>query len=156
MNALKSFTLLATVCGGMLVATSEQAAAQYPVVTAYGPATPAVGYVPVRRGLFGLRTAYQPVVSYPAVVPVTVAPAIPVIRARLVTVARPVIVASPVIVSQPIVMAQPIVASRPVTVAAPVIVSRPIMVARPVTPYYAPAPRSFLPAPTTVYLPAYR
>ena len=53
------------------------------VVTTYQPAVPVVTYVPERRGLFGLRTAYRPTVSYAVPVAsaqvVTVAPAAPVV-----------------------------------------------------------------------------
>ena len=62
MNAACSILVLA---GVWLVSPPQMAQAQMPVVTAYYPAVPAVTYVPERFGLFGLRTVYRPVVSYP-------------------------------------------------------------------------------------------
>ena len=69
-------------------AFQSDASAQYPV--AVQPAVPAVvGYAAQRRGLFGRRVVYRPVVAPIPVAPVPVAP--------VVTVARPV-VAAPVTV----------------------------------------------------------
>ena len=101
--------------------------AQVPIATTFVPAAPVVGFVPERRGLFGLRTVYRPVVGFPAAAPVTVA--------------RPVIVSRPVTVARPVIVTQPVTtyyapAAPTTTYYAP---------AAPTTTYYAPA------APTTTY-----
>lgn len=47
-----------------LIAGDAETFAQYPSVTAYQPVIPAtVSYVPMRRGLFGLRTVYRPMIT---------------------------------------------------------------------------------------------
>jgi hypothetical protein len=55
-----------------LFAIAQPAQAQV-AVTAYYPAAPVVTYLPERRGLFGQRLVYRPVVTHAA--PVAVAPA---------------------------------------------------------------------------------
>jgi hypothetical protein len=60
----KWIALVMTAAGVVLFHQSREARAQG-VVTTYYPA-PVVQYVPVRRGLLGLRTGYAPVVTYPA------------------------------------------------------------------------------------------
>jgi len=96
-------------------ADAQQASAQY-VTTYYTPA-PAVGVIPVRRGLFGLRTGYVPVVTGTVPVPVTTMYA----PAPVTTMYAP----------------APVMAAPVTTYYAPA----PIMAA-PVTTYYAPAPVS--------------
>ena len=66
---------LILVLAGALLVPPRLAQAQT-VVSTYYPAAPVVTYWPERWGLFGLRTAYRPVVSYPvsAAVPVVPAP----------------------------------------------------------------------------------
>ena len=81
--------LAVVVVSGLLVASPSTAQAQ---VIVGAPVAPTIGYVPVRRGLFGRRTAFVPVVA-PTVAPVAVA--------------RPV-VSSPVVVARPVI-AQPTV-----------------------------------------------
>lgn len=93
----------------------QPASAQY-VTTYYAPA-PAVGVVPVRRGLFGLRTGYVPVVTGTVPVPVTTMYA----PAPVTTMYAP----------------TPVMAAPVTTYYAPAPV-----VAAPVTAYYAPAPVS--------------
>ena len=70
--------LAATFCLCSL-ASPQEANAQ---VTTFVPGAPVVSYVPQRRGLFGRRIVYRPVVSYPAV-PVTTIPVAPVTVARV-------------------------------------------------------------------------
>jgi hypothetical protein len=71
---------LIVICVTLVIsfAAAQPAQAQIPVaVTAYYPAAPVVTYLPERRGLFGQRLVYRPVVSYaaPAVaVPAVAAP----------------------------------------------------------------------------------
>ena len=99
------------------------------------PAAPAVvGFTAERRGLFGWRTVYRPIVA-PVATAVPVAPAV--------TVARPVISQS--VISQSVVMARPVISqpvmSQSVVMARPV-VSEPVVVgfapsAAPVTSFFA-------------------
>lgn len=62
---LKSITFVLVVLAASSLVESRVANAQV-AVTTYYPAQPVVGYMPVRRGLFGLRRGYVPVVSYAA------------------------------------------------------------------------------------------
>lgn len=91
--------------------------AEAQVVTSYYAPAPAVSYVPVRRGLFGWRVGYRPVVTYPA----PVVAAAPVYAPPVTTYYRAPVVA-------------PTFVAPPVTTyyRAPVIVPRRV--------YYAPAP----------------
>jgi hypothetical protein len=75
MRKVMKITFLLTVVVGLLaIADSEQASAQSPVVvTTYSPVQPVVAYYPQRRGLFGRRIVYRPVVTY--AVPATPVPA---------------------------------------------------------------------------------
>ena len=118
------------------LASASRAEAQYAV--AVQPVAPAVvGYTAQRRGLFGRRVVYRPVVAPVAVAPVAVeAP---------VTVARPV-------VSAPITVARPVIA-------APVVTSYYAPAAPVVRSYYAPpAPvvRSYYAPPVVVPVQSYR
>lgn len=56
---------------GMIFFVADVPQAQAQVVTTYYAPAPSIGVVPVRRGLFGLRTGYAPVVINPAPIPVT-------------------------------------------------------------------------------------
>jgi hypothetical protein len=70
---LKCFGVVAMTSGLVFILMADDSKAQCAApVTAYYPAQPVVSYVPERVGLFGLRTAYRPVVSYAA--PVVAAP----------------------------------------------------------------------------------
>lgn len=130
-HVTKVIAVLIVICCAILVAAPHKACAQWPVVTTYAPAAPVVGFVPERRGLFGLQTVYRPIVGVPAAVPVaTYVPA------------------APVVVSRPVMVAQPVIVARPVVVAPPVTVAHPVVVSQPVTTYYAPA------APAAVVAPA--
>ena len=70
----RTVILLIVVCVAMasFFAVAQPAQAQV-AVTTYYPAAPAVTYLPERRGLFGQRLVYRPVVTN--VAPVVVAPA---------------------------------------------------------------------------------
>lgn len=98
----KYSALLTVVFGWLVIAGSGKVSAQAPVaVTTYQPVQPVVAYYPVRRGLFGRRIVYRPVVTYavpaasvpvttyyaPAAPPVTTyyAPAAPVVTAPVTT-----------------------------------------------------------------------
>jgi hypothetical protein len=75
LRRIESLGLAAVVCGLVFVLSADESKAQGPpVVTTYYPAQPVVSYVPERRGLFGLRVGYRPVVTYatPAVPTVAV------------------------------------------------------------------------------------
>ncbi len=124
--------LVAAVMSGAVISMSSESEAQVPV--AVSPAVPAVvGYTAERRGLFGWRVVYRPVVA-------PVAAAVPVAGvAPTVTVARPVVtVARPVVT-----VARPVVTQRVVVGYAPPAV--------PVTSFYAPPVGVPVPAPITTY-----
>ena len=90
---------LATVASLLMLATQNEAQAQYPVYYApVQPVAPAVvGYSARRAGLFGQRVVVRPIVA-----PVAAAP---------VVLARPVVdTAAPAVVARPIVAPQPVVA----------------------------------------------
>lgn len=115
--------IVSTICGALIAFTStlflqSDLQAQYPIaVQAVGPVV--VGYAPERRGLFGQRTVYRPLVA-----PVATA-------APVVTVARPV-VAAPIAVGY----APPVVAGYAPPVAA--YYAPPAPVAVPVQAYRVP------------------
>lgn len=155
---------------GVFLADHREAKAQYPYtinsgvtyvapVQAYAPAV--VGYTAERRGLFGRRTVYRPVLGPSVVQPVavvapveTIAPATA-ITAAPITAARPVVqatvyqappVAAPVVVGRPVITAPapvvmapaPVVVGRPVL--GPTVVNRPVVVTKPavINSYYPP------------------
>ena len=62
--------IAAIVFAAFAVQDVRKCEAQWIRTTYYAPA-PSVGYVPVQRGLFGLRTGYVPVVTGTVPVPVT-------------------------------------------------------------------------------------
>jgi hypothetical protein len=134
----------AIVASGFLISTSSQASAQYPVYAA--PAQPAVvGYSAQRRGLFGRRVVYRPVVApVAAVAPVAVAR--PVIAAPVTSNYAPP-VAAPVTsyYAPPVAVAPPVVAAPVTSYYAP-----PVPVAAPVTTYRAPI-RTYYRAPIRTY-----
>ncbi len=140
-HSTKSLALLVVACCLFAAATPAETNAQ--VVTTLVPATPVVGYVQERRGLFGRRTVMRPVI---AAVPVTTVVAAPVTVARPVVVSQtmtsfhPVTVAAPVTVARPVVVSAPVTVQRPIVVSKIVTVARPVVVSQPVTTYYAPAP----------------
>ena len=93
---LAALSSLVFVCAVFVDARESQAQ----VVTSYYAPAPAVSYMPVRRGLFGWRVGYRPVVGYPAPVyaaPTIVAPPVTTYYRAPTTVYRaPVVVAPPV------------------------------------------------------------
>ena len=118
--------------------SSENACAQVTVTTVQTTAPAVIGYAAQPRGLFGLRTSYQPIVAnVPAQKTVTV---------------RQI----PAYAPRPVVVPQPVAVQR-VYVPAPVTVQRayvPAPVAVPVPTYLAPVPRAPVPV-TTYYTPVY-
>ena len=71
----RTATVFLVAFGLTLVVNDRKASAQVPVgVTIYYPAVPTVTYVPERRGLFGRRIVYRPVVTYSAPVTTYYAP----------------------------------------------------------------------------------
>ncbi len=56
---------------GIIFVVADLPQAQAQIVTTYYAPAPAIGVVPVRRGLFGLRRGYVPVVVGSAPAPVT-------------------------------------------------------------------------------------
>ncbi len=116
MSGIKRSMLVGFLAAAFCLTYPENASAQYPV--AVQPVAPAVvGYTAHRRGVFGRRVVYRPVVA-------PVAPVVP--AAPVVTVARPVVTVARPVVS----VARPVV-----TVARPVV---PVVTVAPVAAYYAP------------------
>ena len=105
------------VAGWFVVGMSSNADAQYPVaVVPVQTVSPVVvGYSAQRRGLFGRRVVYRPVVSAPYAVPVAPVVGTPVVAARPVTVVPSVTVARPVVVA-PAPVAVPVMTYRVPTV----------------------------------------
>ena len=169
---------------GMGLTEQREAAAQYPytinatptyVVPAQAYAPAVVGYTAERRGLFGRRTVFKPVLGPSVAQPVAVAAPLETVTQATaiapvpVTSSRPVIspapiystpvASAPVVVSQRVVTANPVVVSRPVVgtqrqvvvarpVVAPTVVSPPVVIAPPpvITQYYPPVyPAPFAP-----------
>ena len=64
LRLMKSIAVGVVVSGALLACDTKESDAQV-VVESYYPPQPVVSYMRVRRGLFGLRRAYIPVVSYP-------------------------------------------------------------------------------------------
>lgn len=79
LRLMKSIAVGVVVSGALLACGTKESNAQV-AVTSYYPSQPVVRYMRVRRGLFGLRRGYVPVVSYPPQRAVTsyYAPAAPV------------------------------------------------------------------------------
>lgn len=123
------------------LASSDDACGQVTVTTVQTSAPAVIGYVPERRGLFGLRTAYRPIVGA-----VPVQKTVTVQQAPVAVQRPPVYVPTPVTVQRPPVYVPtpaPVYAPAPVYVPAPVV---------PVTTYLAPV----TPVPvTTYYTPLY-
>ena len=143
-RAIRSILAAAILC---VCLWAGPVSAQTAVVTTYYPAQPVVSYVPEARGLFGLRTAYRPVVSYAVPAVTSVAAPAPVVAAAPTTTYYAPAPAAPVTTYYAPTPAPAAVttyyapaAAAPVTtyrVAPPV----PAVVApAPVTTYYAPAP----------------
>lgn len=126
-----------------LTAGEAKTFAQYPSVTAYRPVVPAtVSYVPMRRGLFGRRTVYRPVITpLPATTTVISAPP----ATQTIVTARPVVEAYPVAPATPIPTAAP--AITPVPTVAPT--TRPIPK---VSAYYTPMQPTRVPSPVPQYV----
>ncbi len=120
----RTTALLVIICWQVLAAAPAKSSAQ--VVTTFVPAAPVVSFVPVRRGLFGLRTGFRPVVSFPAAVPMaTFVSATPVtvwspIVGQPVTTWRPMSVAPTTTVVRRVFVGQPVTTWHPTTVASPV------------------------------------
>lgn len=124
--------LVAAVMGGAVITMPSEAQAQVPIAVA--PAVPTVvGYTAERRGLFGQRVVFRPVVA-------PVATAVPVTTfAPTVTVARPVVTVARPVVTVP----TPVVSQRVVVGFAPP--------AAPVTSFFAPPVAVPVAAPVTTF-----
>lgn len=143
----------------MTIASIDQADGQTTVTTTttVGASPAVVGYAAERRGLFGLRTSYRPIVAnVPVQKTVTVRQQTPVYVAP-VAVQRPV-VAPPTPLPTPVVVQRPVVVPPP-TVVVPTTRVVPLTPVVPVVPvqasYLAPAPPVAVPV-TTYYAPYYR
>ena len=118
------------------LANVQVACAQYPIITSVPSSFPAVvSYVSERRGLFGRRVVYRPIVT-------PVARAVPAVTSYPVAVSRPVVVAPPVAVATPLVVRYPPPTPRvsryytPMPPAPVLVPLRPYQI--PVTTYYVP------------------
>jgi hypothetical protein len=157
MQNVTRFLCVAILASCLTFAFQSDAQAQFTVLQPVVPAV--VGYSAERRGLFGRRIVYRPIVAPVATVAVarpviaapTVAVARPVLAAPTVTVARPVWSAPTYAVARPVwsaptyAVARPVWSAPTVTVARPVVSAAPIAVGyppvvQPVTSYYAPIP----------------
>jgi len=155
MRSISIYLCFGLMTVGMGIGDQREAEAQYPYtvnvaptyvapVPAYAPAI--VGYSAERRGLFGRRTVYRPVLGPSVAQPIAVAAPVETISQATAIAAAPIaaapIAAAPIAAARPVIQA-PLVYSSPV-VSAPVVVSKrvvttsPVVVARPVVP--APAP----------------
>jgi hypothetical protein len=160
MRSISTYLCFGLMTVGMGLADHRQAQAQYPYTIntaptyiapaqAYAPAI--VGYTAERRGLFGRRTVYRPVLGPSVAQPIAVAAPVETITQATAfaapsiaapSIAAPFIAAPPIAAARPVIQA-PMVYSTPV-VAAPMVVSQrvvttsPVIVARPVI--GAPAP----------------
>jgi hypothetical protein len=131
----RTVALFVVVCGLVLVASPPQASAQVPVVVStFQPAVPTVSFFPERRGLFGRRIVYRPVVTYAPAAPVTTfyAPAPAVVQSPVTTFFAP----APAVVQSPV-----------TTFFAPA----PAVVQSPVTTFFAPAP-TVVQSPVTTFM----
>ena len=145
MNYVSRLLLVGMIAVGGLIALAGEAQGQVPVaVTTVQPVVPGVvGYLPERRGLFGQRIVYRPVVA-------------PTVAAPAVTVTQPLAVSQSVAVARPVTtVAQPLAVAPTVTVARPVIAA-PVV---PVRSFFAPAAPVAVPVttyriPVTTYVPA--
>lgn len=144
----------------VMLADQREAEAQYPYtinagatyvapVQAYAPAV--VGYTAERRGLFGRRTVYRPVLGPSVAQPVAVvAPVETITQATAITPAP--IAPAPIAAARPVLQASAVyqapVASAPVIVSQRVVTSGPVVVGRPVISDSAPVIMS--PAPVVM------
>ena len=184
MRSISTYLCFGLMTVAMGLADQREAEAQYPYtvnaaptyiapVQAYAPAI--VGYTAERRGLFGRRTVYRPVlgpsVAQPiavaapvetitqatAIAPAPIAAARPVVEAPMVysspVMSAPIVVSQRVVTSSPVVVAKPVIgAPAPIIMArpmlAPVVVSQPVITGQPpvINRYYPPVyPAPFAP-----------
>lgn len=145
MRTISTYLGIGLMTLGMVLAAQSTAEAQYPytitpmqtVVTpvqTYAPAV--VGYAAERRGLFGRRIVYRPLVAPALGTPVVVAAPLAMVTQTTAMIPSPVVAARPVIqaptVWQSHISVAPVVVSRPVVVARPTIaVPTQVVVARP-------------------------
>jgi hypothetical protein len=165
MRSISTYLCFGLMTVAMGLADQREAEAQYPYtvnaaptyiapVQAYAPAI--VGYTAERRGLFGRRTVYRPVLGPSVAQPIAVAAPVQTITQATAIAPTPIapapIAAAPIaaapIAAAPIAAARPVVEapmvypspvmSAPVVVSQRVVTSSPVVVARPVI--GAPAP----------------
>jgi len=152
MRSISTYFGVGLLAVGVMLADQRDAEAQYPYtinagatyvapVQAYAPAV--VGYTAERRGLFGRRTVYRPVlgpsVAQPiaVVAPVQTATQATAFAPASITAARPVLQA-PAVYQAPL-AAAPVVVSQRVVTSGPVIMGRPV-ISTPAPVLMAPAP----------------
>ena len=145
MRSISTYLCFGLMTVAMGLADQREAEAQYPYtinaaptyiapVQAYAPAI--VGYTAERRGLFGRRTVYRPVLGPSVAQPIAVAAPVETITqataigpapiaAAPIAAARPVVEA-PMVYPSPV-MSAPVVVSRRVVTSSPVVVARPVI-----------------------------
>jgi hypothetical protein len=155
MRSISTYLCFGLMTVAMGLADQREAEAQYPYtvnaaptyiapVQAYAPAI--VGYTAERRGLFGRRTVYRPVLGPSVAQPIAVAAPVQTITQATAIAPAPIaaapIAAAPIAAARPVVEAPMVypspVMSAPVVVSQRVVTSSPVVVARPVI--GAPAP----------------
>jgi hypothetical protein len=150
MRSISTYLCFGLMAVAMGFADQREAEAQYPYtinaaptyiapVQAYAPAI--VGYTAERRGLFGRRTVYRPVLGPSVAQPIAVAAPVETITQAMAIAPAP-IAAAPIAAARPVVEAPMVysspVMSAPVVVSQRVVTSSPVVVAKPVI--GAPAP----------------
>lgn len=143
LRRIGSLGLATVICGLVFVVSADESKAQGPaVVTTYYPPQPVVSYIPERRGLFGWRVGYRPIVSYsaPAVSAVAAPAPVTTYYAPAPTVTTRYAPAAPVVVAPAPVTTHYAPAAPVVTAPAPVTTRYAPAAPAPVTVRYAPAP----------------
>ncbi|MCP4941946.1 MAG: hypothetical protein GY924_08205 [Planctomycetaceae bacterium] len=162
MRSISTYFGVGLLAVGVMLADQRDAEAQYPYtinagatyvapVQAYAPAV--VGYTAERRGLFGRRTVYRPVLGPSVAQPIAVvAPVQTITQATAyapapITAARPVLQA-PAFYQAPL-AAAPVVVSQRVVTSGPVVMGRPV-ISTPAPVLSTPAPVLMAPAPVVM------
>jgi hypothetical protein len=139
MRSISTYFGVGLLAVGVMLADQRDAEAQYPYtinggasyvapVQAYAPAV--VGYTAERRGLFGRRTVYRPVLGPSVAQPIAVVAPVETITQATAFAPVPITAARPVL--QPTAVYQSPLAAAPVVVSQRVVTSGPVVMGRPV------------------------